>query len=270
MTKTNKEFVSALYEGTFSVGSDHSFKPIDKDDDPDKGALKLSLNPFLIKTSDRVILIDSGAGDFANEPHFPIMQENLAEFGLTEYDVTDIILSHLHSDHIGGLAYKENGHFEMSFQDATIHVSGKEWEKMRDADIQDDHLSLFFTYLDTFGEFNFLDDGDSPLPGITVEEIGGHTEFHLAIFADINDVGYVMAGDVLGTKGAINRKYAAKYDFDGKQSMKMREYLTKRAYEENRIFMCYHETYTPLFKLTSFDNKKGYTTESVTDYESIR
>lgn len=262
-------YAAALYEGTFSVGTDKDFKPISRDDNADAGALKLSINPFLISTPDHKILIDAGVGPFGPEPHYSKMLDNLDAHGLTEHDITDIICSHLHFDHIGGLLNKENGSWDLTFPEATIHLSGKEWEKLKSNPPDDIDRSQFVDYLDTFADLNFLDDDDTPLGGISVEIIGGHTEFSLGIFVDFDDHKYLMAGDVLGTKGAVNRKYAAKYDYDGKQAMKMRSYLTKRAFEEKRIFLTYHETHAPLFRLTDFSEKKGYTTEPVTEYEPV-
>lgn len=266
MTKP-EVYAAALYEGTFSVGTDKSFKPIDRDDEADKGALKLSINPFLISTPDKKILIDSGVGIFGPEPHFPIMQQNLARHGLSEDDITDVICSHLHFDHMGGLLHKENGSWELSFPEAKIHLSGNEWDKLKNHLPDDNDRTQFVDYLDVFGDLNLLSDGATPVDGINVEVIGGHTEFSLGIFVEFGEQKYVMAGDVLGTKGAVNRKYAAKYDFDGKQSMKMRKYLTDRAYEEKRVFLTYHETHAPLFRLPDFSDKKGYTIKPVTEYE---
>jgi hypothetical protein len=54
---------AALYEGTFSVGADHEFSRIQRDAQPLKGSLKLSINPFLINDGNRNILFDAGLGD---------------------------------------------------------------------------------------------------------------------------------------------------------------------------------------------------------------
>ena len=101
---TKELIVHPLYEGTFSVGLDTKFNRIDRDDPPAKGALKISLNPFLIQSGNKNILFDVGIGDFGEDTSTDLIKENLEELGLTEYDITDIFASHLHYDHIGGLA----------------------------------------------------------------------------------------------------------------------------------------------------------------------
>src|SRR5699024_4407997 len=100
----NKTTPYPLYEGTFSVGLDKKFNRIGREDPPAKGALKIALNPFLIRSDDKKILFDVGIGDFGEDTSTEIIKENLADHGLTEYDITDIFASHLHYDHIGGLA----------------------------------------------------------------------------------------------------------------------------------------------------------------------
>ena len=67
-----------------------------------------------------------------------------------------------------------------------------------------------------------------------------------------------MAGDVLGRRSAVNRSFEAKFDFDPKQSLKVRNELQKLAYDEDYAIMTYHESDHPIFNLTDYDEKKGY------------
>lgn len=254
-----------LYEGTFSVGLDKKFNPIDRDDPPAKGALKLSLNPFLIQANDeRNYLFDVGIGDFGENTSTETIKKNLEPFGLTEYDITDIFLSHLHYDHIGGLAGHGSGFWELTFPDAKVWVSEKGWKKVIAQDeYYDEEKTAFIHFLDAKANLQFLDDEEHPYSDITVKTIGGHTEFSQVLLFNNGSQKYLMAGDVLGTRGAVNRKYAAKYDFDGKESMKIRERLLKKAHEEQFTLMAYHETQHPLFRLSEYDPKKGYKIENL-------
>jgi glyoxylase-like metal-dependent hydrolase (beta-lactamase superfamily II) len=259
-----KTSAHALYEGTFSVGLDKKFVRIDRDDPPKKGALKLSLNPFLIRSEGKNILFDVGIGEFGEDTSTDTIKNNLDRFGLTEYDITDIFVSHLHYDHIGGLAGRSSGFWELTFPEAALWVSGKEWEKvMAKEEYYDEEKTNFIHFLDAKADLHFLDEEEHPYPEITVRKIGGHTEFSQVLLFDDGTQKYMMAGDVMGTRGAVNRKYAAKYDFDPKQSMAMRKELTHIAYEENYIIMGYHETHHPLFRLTNYNEKKGYHIEGV-------
>lgn len=256
--------VTPLYEGTFSVGLDKKFIRIGKSDPPEKGALKLSINPFLVKGEERNYLIDAGLGCFGEDTSNDTILKNLEKEGMHDFDITDIFASHLHYDHIGGLAGKENGYWELTFPDARLWVSKGGWDKALHYNKEDDELNTeFIHFLDARADMHLLDEEDQPYPDIRVKRIGGHTEFSQVIYIESDGGAFMMAGDVIGTKGKINQKFAAKYDFDPKKSMKIREELKKEAYDKGMIILTYHETDHPMFRLTGYDEKKGYQIENI-------
>ncbi len=256
-----------LYEGTFSIGRDKKMKPINPEDRAEKGALKVSINPFLITTPNRNILIDTGLGPFGPHDHRKLLCDYLAEHDLTEYDITDIFLSHLHYDHIGGLAHRENGHWELTFPDACIYTHEFEWNQtlQKYGDNEDTPLlSEFVNFINARADFHFVYDSENPIPEINIEVIGGHTPYSLALWFSKDDSKFVMAGDVLGSSGSVNRKYNAKYDYDGKASMEMREKITRQAWEERYHLLFYHGTNNPIVKLDGYDEQKGYGIKPIT------
>ena len=253
-----------LYEGTFSVGLDQKFNPIGRDDKPEKGALKISLNPFLIQSADKNILFDAGIGDFGEETSTETIKRNLESLDLTEYDITDVFASHLHYDHIGGLAGRSSGFWELTFPDADVWVSEKGWDKvMRMEEYYDEEKTEFIHFLDARADLRFLEADDRPYPEIRVKKIGGHTEFSQVLLYDDGYQKYLMAGDVLATRGEVNRKFAAKYDFDADRSMEVRKELTHLAYEEDFTVMGYHDSHHPLFRLVDHDEEQGYKIENI-------
>lgn len=263
----NKTTVHPLYEGTFSVSNDKAFKRIDRKDKPFKGALKLSINPFLIRDDEHIFLFDAGIGDlFGGDTSIDTILGNLEEHGVSDYEVTDIFISHLHFDHIGGLANRKQGYWKLTFPDANIWVSEEGWQQLRsEIEKQEDIEQEFFYFLDSQNSIHFMKASDSPVSRVRAEQIGGHTKHHYALYYENGDDKYVMAGDVIGSKGAINRSYEAKYDIDPKQSMKMREELQENAFNEGYTILAYHETDSPVFRLTDYEEKKGYTIKPVSE-----
>lgn len=274
----NQHFTTALYEGTFSVGLDKRFNRIDRDQKPQKGALKISINPFLIHSTDKNILIDAGLGEFGEDTSCQTIISNLAEHDIEPFEVTDILLSHLHYDHMGGLAGRENGYWELTFPDARLWVSKPGWQKIMEMDVyHDSRKTEFIHFLDAQAEICYLngnedeeedEDKNEELPqSLKTETIGGHTEDHQAIFFDDGQQKCIMAGDVLATRGHVNRKFAAKYDFDAQQSIRARNRLLKKAYAHNYTLLGYHDNQYPIFRLTGFDDKKGYSIKAVENGE---
>jgi glyoxylase-like metal-dependent hydrolase (beta-lactamase superfamily II) len=90
-------------------------QPVDK--------LHLSVQPLLLKTPDRVMLFDTGAGSNFG-PTVGKLAHSLADAGVDPGAVTDIFISHVHGDHVGGLV---NAQGQLVFPNAKIHLSKPEW-----------------------------------------------------------------------------------------------------------------------------------------------
>jgi glyoxylase-like metal-dependent hydrolase (beta-lactamase superfamily II) len=86
--------------------------------------LQLDIDPLLIRRLDRVFLFDTGAGSNFG-PGAGKLAASLAEAGIDPQSVTDIFISHVHGDHVGGLV---NAQGALNFPNATIHMSKPEWE----------------------------------------------------------------------------------------------------------------------------------------------
>ena len=72
-----------------------------------------------------------------------------------------------------------------------------------------------------------------------------------------------MAGDVIATRGQVNRVFAAKYDFDPEQSKQQRVRLAREAYELGATILAYHDEECSMFRIVGHDARRGYVTEPV-------
>ena len=89
--------------------------------------LSLDVHPLLVKAGDRVLLFDTGAGKNMGAS-VGKLHDSMKQAGVDPARVTDIFISHVHGDHVGGLV-DANG--ALAFPNATIHLSKPEWEFLK-------------------------------------------------------------------------------------------------------------------------------------------
>ena len=92
--------------------------------------VQLSVQPLLVKSAERVLLFDTGAGTNFG-PGAGKLSGSLAQAGVDPASVTDIFISHAHGDHIGGLVDAQGA---LVFPNAKVHLSAPEWKHLSGLD----------------------------------------------------------------------------------------------------------------------------------------
>ena len=131
-------------------------------------ATTLDVDVLLVRTGDRVVLIDTGLGAMA--PTTGRLLPNLAKAGVTPAQVTDVIITHGHADHIGGLVRAG----ALAFPNAKVRMTGAEWAALR-ASPPPGFVAAVGPQVVTF------EPGAEILPGLTAVEVRGHTPGHTAV-----------------------------------------------------------------------------------------
>lgn len=103
----------------------------------DQNRILMSLRVMLIQTEHRNILVDTGIGDYHGDKfddrfgvkgeRNPLIENLRKNFGLAPEDITDLIVTHLHFDHVGGLGSGDAGAQALIFPKATLHVHRKHY-----------------------------------------------------------------------------------------------------------------------------------------------
>jgi glyoxylase-like metal-dependent hydrolase (beta-lactamase superfamily II) len=81
--------------------------------------VEASINAFLFQDAGHTVLVDTGAGDFFGPGYGGKLLESLASVHVSPNEITDVLLTHAHDDHMGGLVH--NGH--LVFPHAIVHLS---------------------------------------------------------------------------------------------------------------------------------------------------
>jgi len=128
--------IAALFDGynditlkVFNSAQPERFIPLLSAAGLPEHPVRASVNAFLIRDDGRNILVDTGMGHYAG-PTMGHLVESLSLAGLAPEEVTDIVLTHLHRDHAGGLMTNAEGPV---FSKAIVHVSRDEFDFWTDS-----------------------------------------------------------------------------------------------------------------------------------------
>jgi glyoxylase-like metal-dependent hydrolase (beta-lactamase superfamily II) len=244
-----------LVEGSYSVDSSKTFIPFDASihDPKDRPAsLFIYVQPFLVETGNDLIILDTGLG-FHNEQGELLIHENIKKAGYNPSDVSLVLMSHLHYDHAGGMVSNIGGQLSLSFPNAEYVIQRGEWE----AAYSKPSLSYktgIFDFVQRSGSIHFIEGSGQFNREIAFELTGGHCEFHQVFLIREEEETIFFGADILPEPGQLLRRFIAKYDFDGRRSMELRQEYGKRAAEEHWKCLFYHAKNKSIAKV-EFENE---------------
>ncbi|MDQ1229169.1 MBL fold metallo-hydrolase [Sphingomonas sp. SORGH_AS_0879] len=179
------------------------------------------INAFLIDMDGRLVLIDSGAGNLYGTEGGGLKQAIVAA-GYTPEQVTDVFVTHLHEDHVGGLVLDG----QPVFPHATIHIPRKDadfWLDDRNRAGVDDLLKPFFPAVQGVlapyrraGRVSPFEEGAALLPGLTPIAAPGHTPGHTAYLLSDAGQSLLFWGDTvhMAPVQLPHPKVAIRYDWN--------------------------------------------------------
>jgi glyoxylase-like metal-dependent hydrolase (beta-lactamase superfamily II) len=188
--------------------------------------IELNVGALLVKTGKQTVLLDSGLGDGPKGA----LVESLKLAGVAPADITDVLITHSHFDHVGGLV---TGEGKLTYPKATIRMSNKEWTALKaNADLA--KLVDVIT-----PKVKGFEPGAEVVPGITAFELYGHTPGHLGYEVKsgkerIFDLGDLAHSSVLSL---VKPEWTMGFDGDGPLAIKVRRSrLEKLAKDKELVF----------------------------------
>ncbi|HEV7234229.1 MAG TPA: MBL fold metallo-hydrolase [Sphingorhabdus sp.] len=179
--------VTALSDGTLPIDLRAVLHGIDAEQiEPmlaeafQRNPVETSINVFLIELGDRHILVDTGAGELFGPGVGGRLPRALAAAGVRPEQITDILITHVHSDHSGGLTVGGR----MVYPNATVHVgrpdidffltTAKDSSDSEERRLAEEAKRTLGPYV-AAGRVKPFDGAAEVVPGITAELRPGHT-----------------------------------------------------------------------------------------------
>lgn len=238
-----------LSEGTFTIDKTKHFIPFDENEhslkDRPSGSLLVEIQPFVVITSKDIILLDTGLGFEKNG----ILQlyQNLMNAGINPSDVTKVLMSHLHKDHAGAVGIERDGlGARLSLSNAKYYVQRKEliyaFEKGSSSFVVEE-----LECLRNNESVVLLDDAGRIDEHIRYEASGAHSPHHQVFW--IEEAGEIIffGGDEAPQLQQMKHRFVAKYDYNGKKAMELRQQWWEQGAREKWTFLFYHDVKHPLW-----------------------
>lgn len=220
---------------------DHMYMPPDQFDWP--------LNVMAARSGDQTILIDAGlGGQFAGFPRAGQFPKRLEAAGIPLEDVTDVIITHMHMDHVGGLLVPEVKSRLRS--DVKIHVSATEVEFWTAPDfsmtvmpnpvppvLRTTATSFYEEYRDRIHVF---EEKRVVAPGVTVRLTGGHTPGHSVVELESEGERLVFAGDAMFPVAFDHPDWQNGFEHDPEESTRVRIELFQELAQSRGLLVAAH------------------------------
>lgn len=244
----------SLHEGSYSVGTDKKFIPFDPATDRKedrKGSLFIHVQPFLIKHDKDLVVIDTGLGQYKDGEL--VIHSNIRQAGFDPSDVNLVLMSHLHQDHASGMTFEKDGKWHLTFPNAEYIIQRDEWEETYNKPSSSHQIEILDT-LQRSGQVQFVEGSGKLNDYISYELSGAHCKYHQVFHLTANNEHYFYGGDEWPEPEQALRKFAAKYDYDGKKAMELREEYATQAAENNWTCLFYHAKANSIAKIAIEDD----------------
>ncbi|MCF6268884.1 MAG: MBL fold metallo-hydrolase [Melioribacteraceae bacterium] len=210
----------------------------------EKNRIKLKTRHMLLLSSDKKILIDTGSGknwsekferiygiDYSQHDLLPALEK----VGVKPAEITDVILTHLHFDHIGGAVLFENGKPVPAFPNAIYHVQQRQYEWALNPSDRD-KASYFNERFVTLAEEGILKQysGDYQFDeNINLIVVNGHTPSQQLVKVSDSTNTMLYCADLVPLSSHISPPYIMGYDLNPLETLKEKQTILQKAVDEN-------------------------------------
>ena len=215
-----------------------------------------ALRNLLIRVDGRLILIDTGIGNKQEEKFYKhyhrtghhSIEKAINDIGFAADQITDVILTHLHFDHVGdAVKCNKNGTLAPTFTNAVYHVSERQWKWATQPNQREkaSYLPDNFMPLQEAGVLNLISNEDTELlTGIQLKMFHGHTDGLLVPFINYKDKTFVYTSDSLAMAAHIQTSWVCGYDTRPLISFEERSTFLQEACSKGYYLIFQHDYYT--------------------------
>jgi glyoxylase-like metal-dependent hydrolase (beta-lactamase superfamily II) len=208
---------------------------------------------LLVEDNNRLILIDTGIGNKQDAKFFShyylhgdaSLDSSLSKIGFHADDITDVFLTHLHFDHVGGAVKRDGETLIPAFKNA-IYWSNKQhwdWAVYPNEREKASFLKENIIPIQESGQLRFIDneDGVQFTKGFTIRFVSGHTEAMMLPLIDYKGKKILYMADLLPSVGHLPIPYVMAYDMFPLKTLNEKKIFLNEALEKEYILYFEHD-----------------------------
>ena len=219
---------------------------------------------LLMVNDDRKVLIDTGNGSKWAKKYIDMYNIDFSKYdilsslkksGFETDDITDVICTHLHFDHVGGNTFYQNDIIEPTFPNATYWMSRDNWALANQPSVKDkgSFISQNWEVLEKNNMIKLVD--EQFLDGIDIFFTHGHTDGLMHPIISDGNKKLFYGADIFPTHAHLPVPWVMAYDLHPAKTMSEKSKLLKKMYEEEWILFFEHD---PFYQACTIDMKGKY------------
>jgi len=208
---------------------------------------------LLIEEANQLILVDTGIGNKQDEKFFShyylhgddSMEKSLAQLGFSTADITDVFLTHLHFDHVGGAIVRENEKLIPAFKNAHYWSNEKHWQwaVAPNAREKASFLKENILPIQESGQLKFVAEKENIewQKNINISFAYGHTDAMMLPKISYKGRTIVYMADLLPSVGHLPLPYVMAYDMFPLKTLTEKQAFLEEAVNNNYILYLEHD-----------------------------
>ena len=208
-----------------------------------------AMRSLLLEINNTLTLIDTGIGDKQNAKFFShyhlhgsgSLHSSIQKAGFQESDITDVFLTHLHFDHVGGAVSKKGDTFQPTFTNATYWSNDSHWKSATNPNPREkaSFLSENILPLQESGQLKFVE--NSAFNHFDFITVDGHTEKMMLPKIVYKNRTIVFVSDLIPSTSHIPLPYLMAYDLHPLLTMDEKKAFLHQAATNNWILFFQHD-----------------------------